>query len=176
MHKGNIQFIPNPTTNPTAIGNNWHHLTTNEESDKNNTSNEQDNEEKFNNLVDGTTQFSYKIRTHAPIDLFPNELIIDINKVSVLYKTFMSRDVLSIPIKDINKVEVTNDMLSASIEIVNGSQTTTLNLTWLKKREAREVQAIIQGLLVAAKNDIDISQFDSNEITERLKTLGSPKI
>jgi hypothetical protein len=175
MQNGNIQFNPNPQTNPTAIGNNWHHLTTNSEERKN-TSHSIDNEEKFNNLVEGTSQFSYKIRTHAPIDFFPNELIIDINKVSVLYKTFMSRDVLSIPIKDINKVEVTNDILSASIEIVNGSQTTTLTLTWLKKREAREVQAIIQGLLVAAKNDIDISQFDSSEITERLKMLGSPKI
>ncbi len=172
MQNGNIHFKPNPT----SIGNNWHHLTTSNEDSQKSTSNSIDNEEKFNNLVEGTSQFSYKIRTHAPIDLFPNELIIDINKVSVLYKTFMSRDVLSIPIKDINKVEVTSDILSASIEIVNGSQTTTLSLTWLKKREAREVQAIIQGLLVAAKNNIDISQFDSSEITERLKMLGSPKI
>jgi len=162
------------------LGNNWQHLQnisaaedeiTNESID---TTQVIDQEEKLQKLVDGTHQFCFKIQTHAPIDIFPDEIIIDIHKVSFIYKSLMSKDVLSIPIKDINKVEVANDLLSAHIEIVNGSQTTTLTANWLKKSEAREAQAILQGLMIAYKNNIDISQFDTSEITDRLITLGNP--
>lgn len=165
------------TTEPkTKIGSNWQHLQNVDEDEEVIPDDNINNEEKLQKLVDGTHQFCFKIRTHAPIDIFPNEIIIDIHKVSFIYKSLMSKDILSMPIKDINKVEVANDILSASIEIVNGSQTTTLTANWLKKSEAREAQAILQGLMIAYKNNIDISQFDTSEITDRLKTLGNPII
>ncbi len=175
FHNANGSYDPNT----------YDHLTNPEQLDKKrraaSVSNKDDeakssetNRQKFEKLVESSNQFIYSIRTHMPLDLFPNHLIIDIHKVTYITDGIIYKDSLIMPIRDINKVEVSNNILFASLELINGSQTTTISVHWLKKDEAREAQAIIQGLMIGYKNDINLEEFEPNELLTKILTLGTP--
>ncbi len=175
---GQVQF-----NNQSQIhGNNWIHLKSEEKKRRKKSfaqSIEEDaklDQERMEKLVESSNQFFFSIRTHLPFDLFPNQLIIDIHKVTMITKNLLSKDVISIPIKDLNKVEVYNDFWAASMELENGSQTTTISINWLKKDEARQAQALLQGLMIAYKNEINIESFPQSEILDKLETLGTPVV
>ena len=128
---------------------------------------------KLGKMIASADEFCFCIKTHMPLDLFPDELMVDIHKVTYMDIRILSKDVISIPIKDIGKVEVTNDILFASMEIQNSSQTTIINLSWLWKDDSRQVQAMIQGLIIAYKNDIHLEDLTPNEILEKIEPLGT---
>lgn len=170
--QGQIQFTPQ------VAGNNWTHLQTEEEKAERQSFEEsadlEKSQERLEKLVESTNQFCFSIKTHKLIDFFPNYLIIDIHKVTMITQHLLSKDLLSIPVKDLNKVEVYNDFWAASMELVNGSQTTTISINWLKKDEARQAQAILQGLMIANKNALHIEDFPPEQILDKLLVLGSP--
>ena len=155
------QIIYSPPINYTPLDN------TQEEKELN-------EDQKFDNLIKSTEGFEYRVKASPLFELFPNEIIIDFNKVSFIDKTLLSKNATSIFIKDIAKVEVTNDFFYATLEIINVTQTISLHITHLRKNEAREAQALIHGLMISAKNNIDITQIHSTQFIEELIKIGSP--
>src|SRR3989344_5279795 len=62
---------------------------------------------KFEDLVENTTTPLLRIKTAIPLDPFPNEIIIDINKVNIILRYFFSsKHIHSIYIKDISDIIV----------------------------------------------------------------------
>lgn len=135
---------------------------------------EETSEERLQTLTKSTDEFEYRIKAFWIFELFPNEVVIDIHKVSFIDKTLMFKNVTSIFIKDIAKVEVTNDIFFATLEIINVTQTISLQIKHLKKDDARNALAIIQGLMVGYKNDIDLAELDPEKTLDELMKLGSP--
>ncbi len=132
--------------------------------------------EKLAKMLTSCDEFCFSIKTHMPLDFFPDTLVIDIHKVTYIDVRILSKDAVSIPIKDIGKVEVTNDIIFASMEIENSSQTSDITLSWLWKSDARQAQAIIQGLIIAYKNDLHLEDLSPDEILEKIEPLGTPVV
>lgn len=133
-------------------------------------------EQKIESLTKSTEEFEYRLKAYWLFELIPNEVIIDLHKVSFIDKTLMFKNVTSIFIKDIAKVEVSNDFLFATLEIINVTQTIELSIKHLKKDEARNAIAIIQGLMVGYKNDINLAELDPKTMIDELMKLGSPVV
>lgn len=135
---------------------------------------EQEENEKLKHLTDTSNDFEFCIKAHWLFELMPNELIIDMYKLSFIDKTLMYKNVTSIPIKDVAKAEVTNDLFFATLEIINLTQTINLQIKHLRKGEARQALALIQGMMIAYKNNIDLAKLDPEQVVEELTKLGTP--
>lgn len=75
--------------------------------------------------------------------------------------------------KNINEVEVQCSVFFASLSIVDNSYVkNTFAMDYLKKREAQLARRIIQGLLVATREGIDLSKFHAAELRYKAESLG----
>jgi hypothetical protein len=137
---------------------------------------EESSEERLQTLIKSSEEFEFRFAAKWFFEVFPNEVIIDIHKVSFIDKTFLFKNVTSIFIKDIAKVEVTNDIFFATLEIINVTETICLKIKHLEKDDARTALALIQGLMVGYKNNIDLARLDPENTFDELMKLGSPVI
>lgn len=129
---------------------------------------------KLDNLVDKSEKILLKICTVFPFDLFPNQLSIEPTQVNLLFREFFfDQNIHSVPMKNINEVEVQCSVFFASLSIVDNSYVkNTFAMDYLKKREAQLARRIIQGLLVATREGIDLSKFHAAELRYKAESLG----
>lgn len=135
---------------------------------------EQD-QQKLDQLVAKSERILYRISTVFPFHLFPDELIIDENKVSLYDKQFFwSESIQSIRIKDIADIIIDTNPFFASITITEMSpRSNPIQLSFLWKKEAFKAHRIIQGLIVACKEEIDLSPIeDILLLLQKLENLG----
>lgn len=77
------------------------------------------------------------------------------------------------PIENIKNIQADTGPFFGSIVItsdhfINNTQT----VNWLKRHEAEEIQCLVQGIMVAVKEQIDISKIETEELKSLLKNLG----
>ena len=110
-----------------------------------------------------------------PFDLFPDEIVVDKNKISVIHRMFFSsEEIRSIPIDGIADVIVDSGPLFAAVRIVNTRFThEPLVVQYLKKEDARKVQEVIQGLVLAQQKEIDLSRINRRELISGALTSGA---
>ena len=137
---------------------------------------EETSEERLQTLIKSSEEFEFRFSATWFFEIIPNEVIIDIHKVSLIDKSIAYKNVTSILIKDIAKVEVSNDFLFATLEIINVYQTVCLEIKHLKKDDARTALALIQGLMVGYKNNIDLARLKPEDTFDELMKLGSPVV
>lgn len=118
----------------------------------------------------------FKFHTIYPFDFFPDEIIIDENKVSIVTRAFfLSYHIRSILISDITDVSVDTGLLFATLSIVDSSNyrfPITEKISFLSKKNALTARKIIQGLIMAKNNNIDLGRFTVSSIRDELCTLG----
>ncbi len=135
---------------------------------------EESDEEKIQKLLQKGQQTLLQIQTFFPFDLFPDTLIVDTNKVSLINSEFFySVQVHSIAINDIGDVIVETSLLFAKLKIIDKSaKEESISMPYLKKGEALEARRIIEGLILANEQKIDLTKFSSQEITQKLEKIG----
>ena len=129
---------------------------------------------KFEDLVEKTSQPLFKIKTAIPLDPFPNEIIIDINKVNIIFRYFFrSQHIHSIYIKDISDIIVETSLFFSTLSLVDvGFTENSIDINYLKTDEALKARRIIQGLIIAHKNGIDFSKTEIPNLRDSLEELG----
>ncbi len=129
---------------------------------------------KLNDLVEGSQKPLLQIRTVIPLNPFPDEIIIDINKVTIIFRYFFfSRQIHSVFIKDVSDVVVETGMLFSTLKIVDvGFTENSIDINYLSTRGAIKARKIIQGLVVAQKNGIDPAKYQFSDLAEQLEQLG----
>ncbi len=129
---------------------------------------------KFDSLVRGCKRMLYKLSAIFPFDLFPDEIIIDECKVSVVFREFFfSDDIHSINIEQIRDVDVETGPFFAKLQIVpDGYPSKPLIVRYLSKKQAYRARSIIQGLMVAKRNNIDLGKIDEPDLAGKLESLG----
>lgn len=138
-------------------------------------------EDKFEKKLSDLAHKSNNILCHIygvfPFDFFPNEVIIDLAKVSIVFNSFLSRRVHSIFLKDIADVFVDDGILFASLNIVDlGFSENMLMVNYLDKPDAHHARRIIEGLVISAKQDIDLSKIAPERLHDHLNELGQVKL
>jgi hypothetical protein len=123
--------------------------------------------EKFDAVVYGSSNVLFKTKAVFPFDFFPDQVIIDPNKVNLIRKSFFLTEKLhSIPIKNITDVYVQTAPIFASLHIMDNSVANNVIIVkYLWKKDAERVRRVIQGLMDAAKHEVDIHKLTNGTIS-----------
>lgn len=129
---------------------------------------------KFHELVQDVRTPLYKLSSVFPFDLFPNKIIIDVHKINVIFKEFFwSGRTLSIYIQNISDVLIDKSLFFATLKIVDkGYVENMVRVSYLWKKEADRARSIIQGLVIADKEGIDLTKIENKEIMMQVEKLG----
>lgn len=130
--------------------------------------------QKLTDLVEQSKNSLLSIKTAKPLDPFPNRVVVDINKVNIIYRYFFSSEhIHSVAIKDISDVLIETGIFFSTLKIVDiGFTETSIDIEYLRTRDAIKVRKIIQGLIVANKSGIDLSKCEFPNLTNKLEELG----
>lgn len=132
------------------------------------------NQQKLDQLLHGSNTVLLRIKSHLLLDIFPDELILDINKVNLVSNLFFkSKDIHSIMIGDISDVIVTTSLFFAQLQIIDKGYTENSRfIKFLKKKEAYKARDLIQGLVVANDKEIDLSKVSDQDLAQKIEELG----
>lgn len=136
-------------------------------------SNKNTDEQKLNNAIQETTQVLAKAEAVFPFDLSPDAITVDKSKVNIIEKEFLGGEgVRSILLDEISDVIVETASSLATIKIVEAHNKEISTVNKLKYKDANRVRNVIQGLIVAKKNNINLDNIDPEKLPEKLEKLG----
>ena len=116
-----------------------------------------------------------KATTVFPLTLFPDTVVLDRTKLTVIKRTFfMSEDVMSIRIEDILNVSSTVGPLFGSVTIATRVMSSTDHFTiknfW--REDVMHLSHMIQGYVIARHNNIACDHLSYEELVHTLRELG----
>lgn len=131
-------------------------------------------EQKLNHIIESTGRELLRISTTFPFDLFPDQLVIDEDKVNIITKEFIgSEQIFTIPIKEIGDITVDIIPFFGTLKITdNRYKDAPISIKYFKKDDALKAGRIIQGLIKGMEKGIDFSKIDTSSLIKKLETLG----
>ena len=119
-----------------------------------------------------------KINTVIPFSLFPDTLIIDPKKITIIRRTFFaSESVRSILIHDLLHVEVACSLFFATLyfrQRASLDETDSITLKYLPKYQAIKAQRVIQGLYSCIKDNLNLQDLgNGKDLLHQLEIYGS---
>lgn len=165
----NMDFNQTLMNSPKAMGH--------QEAIKDNVRENDKNKQKFDQLVERSKVILYKCSSVFPFTLFPDEVTIHLNQVSIMQRQFFFAGRRhSVVIEDIEDVFVDTSLFFATLKIVDrGYVENIIQVPYLWVDDAKKARRIIQGLMIASKGDVDITKLDSENLLEDIEGLGKIK-
>jgi hypothetical protein len=135
------------------------------------------NQQKLDFLVEQSQKILFQTKGEFPFDFFPDTLTIEPNQIHVTTRAFFkSARVHSIALKDISDVFIETAPMYATLKIIDRNFIENqVIVPFLKKENAVKAQRIIQGLIVAEREGVDLSKVLDDSLVEKLETLGTPQ-
>lgn len=132
--------------------------------------------QQLQNLADGSSQVLCTIKSVFPFDFFPSTLVISKAKVDIIDTIFFfSKDFSSFMIPEIGRVEVSTNLFFSTITIHGKTVDKSLKkVSYLWPADAIKAQSIIQGLLIAKSENIDVTNINAATVESATQTLGQP--
>jgi len=128
-------------------------------------------------LAEKSGQNLYEIKSVFPFDLFPDSIVVDINKVTITKRYLFSQMVFPILIKNINGARVFRSILFSTIRIeISGYETNPGAVKYLKNDEAIIMKNYILGLIAASREGIDLTRYNHNELKTKLLEVGETQV
>jgi hypothetical protein len=129
---------------------------------------------RMDNLIEGSDVVLLKLKSIFPFQLFPDEFTVDIHKVNLITREFFwSERVHSVMIEDISDVFIETSPFFATLNVVDKNFVETLvKISFLKKDEAARARRILQGLIIAKQQTMDVTHINPAELIPRLEELG----
>ncbi|HEX7042812.1 MAG TPA: hypothetical protein VF189_06175 [Patescibacteria group bacterium] len=132
----------------------------------------------FSELKHKSSCILFKARSAFPFDIFPNDIIVDSEKVNVILRLFFgSQQIHSIPIKNISDLSVEHSIFFATLHILPGRvfENQVVSIDKLKRSDAIKARNIIQGLVIADRENVEIENLIHTENgIDELESLGKP--
>lgn len=130
---------------------------------------------KMDKLIQANSTVIMRLSTVFPLDLFPKELVIDLNKVSVFNHQLADiGQVNSTQIQDIADINVETGLFFAKISIYDKNfKDQPLELDYLPKKQTIRAKRILLGLNMTHRKKIDLTSFSPEEIVQKVEQLGT---
>jgi hypothetical protein len=115
------------------------------------------------------------VRTVFPLTLFPDSIVVDRTKVTIIHRTFFwSAETISFQIEDILNVSASVGPFFGSLTIASRVMSTVdhFQVLHLWRRDAIALKHIIQGYVIAKHSDMDTEHLSQNELVATLSELG----
>lgn len=134
----------------------------------------QTNEQKLRDATARSHEVLFKAQTVFPFNLFPDSVIVDREKLSIINRFFFRvAKITSVPIKDILSVEADVGPFFGSIYLTSRYFFTnphSINFLW--RKDALELQKLLQGYIIASEQDINCFNINRNNLVGLLEDLG----
>ncbi len=130
--------------------------------------------EKLTRLHARATTRLFSCQSMFPFDLFPDLLVVDHNKVDIVYRSFFGHNhTVSIPIERLNYVGVKSVLFLSTLRFeTKGLEQNPEPLKMLPTKAARQAKDLIFGLMAAEKNGIDVSKLSKEDTFKKLTEIG----
>lgn len=116
-----------------------------------------------------------KAHSVFPMQLFPDRLNIDRHKFTIIHRQFFGvEQTVSVPIENIKNIEADFGPFFGSITVTSDlfiNNTQTVHFLW--RRDAKMIQKLVQGAVVAQREEIDLNKIDVKQLRTLLIDLGS---
>jgi hypothetical protein len=132
-------------------------------------------EKQLENVVNESHVVLAKARSVFPFQLFPDTISIDRHKLTIIYREFFwVEKTVSVPIENIKNIEADIGPFLGSINItsdlfINNTQ----EVKYLTSGDARRIQKLVQGAVVAQREEIDLNKIGTKKLRNLLIDLGS---
>ncbi len=122
----------------------------------------------------GAHRVLFRARTVFPFDFFPDEIVIDENKIDMIYGIFFfSTEVFSISVKNIYGAMSITNLFFGSLEVeVSGYNKNPDPMKYLWGKDAAKARRIINGLVCCYKQGINTSVMDIKAAKVRVEEIG----
>lgn len=128
--------------------------------------------EKLNHLARKTSKVLYQISNVFPFDPFPNQLIIDLHKITYIHHVFFStKNVITIPAEELEEVSIETDIFFTAIRLTPRGREPIL-MKFLPRSKANEAGKILQGIVDCNKAEIDLTKLDETAALEKIMKVG----
>lgn len=116
-----------------------------------------------------------KFRGVWPFDFFPDEVIIDKQAVTIVRHWFFGvGQKITCHFDDLVNAEVNVGPFFGSLNIYSKYFTDGVeHVKWFSAGDARRIHAILQGLLIAKKEGVDLKSVPNDEILGKLYEIGT---
>lgn len=137
--------------------------------------------QKLENIVDRHEVELIRARAVFPFDLFPDIVIVDTTKVTIVRKQmFATEAIITIPLKDVADTHVQTALFLASVTIAYMPHSTSPGMlkpeeesvSCLKRSDAIAIKNILKGVLVAAAEEIDLARLTPEEVASVISRFG----
>lgn len=129
-------------------------------------------------LASETQPVLFKAATVFPFDLFPDGITFDDNKVNVVKRGLLSKQIHSILIEDITEVTVDTLWFLGTLELTDSTNPRfpwVIRLSPMWASEAARARRILQGLIKAKRLGLDFASCDKKELCREMEKLGEAK-
>jgi hypothetical protein len=128
----------------------------------------------IDSLIQKSQGTLFETKAIFPFDFVPDQLLIDMSKVTILYREFFGMGTEhTILLNEIRNVDVEIHLLTATLLIlVSGPGVIWTSIEYLHKRDALLAKHIIEGLLIAKAEKCDLQGMSIPERVEKLVSLG----
>jgi hypothetical protein len=115
-----------------------------------------------------------------PFDLFPDHLVVDENKVNVIHRDFFEIEHLhSILIEDVTNVTLDIGFVFATLHITDSNNPrfpVEYSLRFLRKEDARIARNVIQGLMSAKREGVELPTDNKSSTAEGIFDVGDTQL
>lgn len=116
--------------------------------------------------------------TVFPFTLFPDKITIDREKITIAHRYFFRvAELISLRIEDVLHVAADVGPFFGSLRITSrffdtNAKTKPYSINYLWRQDAQRLKRVLQGYLIARKNNIDCSKLSTRQLREALDKLG----
>ena len=142
--------------------------------DKKQEASQQEKRDKLDTLTQESNEILISVKGVWPFDLFPDEIAIDRQTITITRNIFWgihSRVVCHY--QDLVKADLNVGPFFGSLNIYSKYFTDGEEVVkWFSKKNATTIHAVLQGLLIAQKEGIDLRELPREEVIEKLYSIG----
>lgn len=130
--------------------------------------------EKIVTLAHASDSILFKASTFFPFTFFPNTIIIDKTKVTIIERLFFfHQNTTSYAIEDILNVEVDSSIFFSILTcLTRYDNKKAFRLSYLKRGDATFAKKLLQGLIIAKREGVHIEELSKEEILTYGEVIG----
>lgn len=135
---------------------------------------EPSDEEKLAELIKQTTRVLFSATNIFPFDLFPDSIVINVDRISVINRQFFgSEQVYTILVKDLADTAIETIPFFATLVIIDDRyKDKPVKVRFLSRQDAIKARRILQGLILGREQKIDFSKLKDPNLAKKIEALG----
>lgn len=130
-------------------------------------------DKRLDQLVVSSNVPLFKLSSVFPFDFFPNHITIEPSQINIVISAFLSDRRLSFAYDDISDVFVDQTIFFACLKIIDkhfGQNSVEIN--FLKRNDALRARRIIQGLIVANREKVNLAGMNAGVLLKKIEDIG----